>query len=120
MVVTSNEGARYQLRRADPERGQLSAFQWLVSLDPRLGFRDGKPNLTRIAAASGLSISMLSLLDRGARLGMTSMAALVQVGMLAGASRALCEEMLFEYVPSAGLASRLVRVNAPALQAVAA
>ena len=55
---------RYALTPEDPEKGQLSAWQWLIARDPYLGHPDGTPNLTSISRESGIDMGTLSCLTR--------------------------------------------------------
>lgn len=105
--------ARYRLKREDHKKNQISALQWLVSLDSNYGNSDGEPNYTRIAEAGRLSLSTVSLLARGrAELGMDSFTGLMLAGRLAGATEAECIENLFDFLPPAGFTLRLELVAA--------
>lgn len=106
MARPSNGTAHYKLCREDPETGKLSAWQWLVLRNPRLGKNDGSPNLTRIAEGGGVDLSTISTLWNGkTQLGIATMAALTRVGMSTGVSRATAERHLFELVENETVAA---------------
>ena len=91
--------ARYALRREDPATAHPVGLDWLVSRDPRLGNRDGSPNLNRLSEATGMTKSALSLVIRERNeIGMYTMAALTRAAMRTGVSRSTAERNLFDLV----------------------
>lgn len=102
MAKPSNSPARYILRREDPANGHLSAWQWLVKRNPALGHSDGTPSGNKIAEATGMDKSTLSLLiNNRQQPGVQAMAALTALAMKTGVSRRTAEHHLYELLTEA-------------------